>query len=144
MRGTALPVSLTLCALLMSLQTIAADTQSLSEVNNDPHALVTDVVKPGTQVDIDEDQDDVYRAVKNGKIRPFSELYDEVENDLYGRIIKVELEEDDGEWIYELKIIHDGTIVQAEYSAATLEMRLLKGHNLKSVLKSAALVVESP
>ncbi len=144
MRATVLPISLTLSVFLLSTQALAQETSSLTDGNQDPHAIVNDVVKPGTEVDIDEDQDDVYEAVKNGKIRPFSELYDEVESDLYGRIIKVELEENDGEWIYELKIIHDGTIVQAQYAAATLEMRLLKGHNLKNVLKSATLTVESP
>ncbi|YCA20509.1 hypothetical protein M1D72_13600 [Vibrio sp. AK197] len=126
------PSSFTLCTLL-ALNLCAFSATSAEEKNG--HDLVNDVYKQGTEVDIDEDQDDVYDAVKAGKIRPFSELYNEVEQDLFGRIIKVELEEDDDEWIYELKLIHDGRIVQVKYSATTLEMRLLKGRDLKSVLK---------
>ena len=34
---------------------------------------------------------DNYRAVQQGYIRPFSDLYAAVENDLYGRIIKFAL-----------------------------------------------------
>lgn len=137
MTGTVLPISLSLCAaLLLNVPAFGAD--QLENRSQDQSPLLEDVENPGTQVNINEDQDDVYQAVKDGKIRPFSELYDQVEADLSGRIIKVELEHDDDEWIYQLKIIHDGTIVQAEYSASTLEMRLLKGHDLKSVLKSQA------
>ncbi len=104
--------------------------------SQDGHAIVQDVVKPGAQIEFGEDQDKVYRAVKNGDIRPFSELYTTVEKDLYGRIIKVELEEDDNEWIYELKILFDNSVLKVEYDAATLEMLEVKGRNFNKALKT--------
>ncbi|MDF5356282.1 PepSY domain-containing protein, partial [Vibrio parahaemolyticus] len=91
--------------------------------------------KPGTRIEFDEDQDEVYRAVQQGYIRPFSELYAAVENDLYGRIIKVELEEDDDAWVYELKILYNNSVLKVEYDAATLEMLEIKGRSFNKALK---------
>ncbi|MBS9955831.1 hypothetical protein J4H43_10055 [Vibrio alginolyticus] len=99
------------------------------------HAIVQDVEKPGTRIEFDEDQDEVYRAVQQGYIRPFSELYAAVENDLYGRIIKVELEEDDDAWVYELKILYNNSVLKVEYDAATLEMLEIKGRSFNKALK---------
>jgi hypothetical protein len=88
-----------------------------------------------TQIEFDEDQDEVYRAVKNGDIRPFSDLYAAIERDVYGRIIKVELEKDDGIWVYELKVLFDNNVIRIEYDAATLEILEIKGRNLNKALK---------
>ncbi|HHX8298154.1 TPA: PepSY domain-containing protein [Vibrio diabolicus] len=99
------------------------------------HAIVQDVEKPGTRIEFDEDQDEVYRAVQQGYIRPFSDLYAAVENDLYGRIIKVELEEDDDAWVYELKILYNNSVLKVEYDAATLEMLEIKGRSFNKALK---------
>ncbi|WP_045388431.1 PepSY domain-containing protein [Vibrio rotiferianus] len=103
--------------------------------DKDGHAIVRDVEKPGTRIEFDEDQDEVYRAVQKGYIRPFSDMYAAVENDLYGRIIKVELEEDDDEWVYELKILFNDSVIKVEYDAATLEMLEIKGRNFNKALK---------
>lgn len=100
------------------------------------HDLVQDVHKEGTRIEFEEDQDEVYEAVREGYIRPFSEMYAVVENDLYGRIIKVELEEDDDIWVYELKINHDNNIIKVEYNAETLEMLMIKGRNFKDAMKT--------
>ncbi len=103
----------------------------------DGHAIVQDVDRPDTQVEFENDQDEVYRAVQKGYIRPFSEMYAAVERDLHGRIIKVELEnEDDDDWVYELKILFNDSVIKVEYDAATLEMLEIKGRNLNQALKS--------
>ncbi|MDN3699779.1 PepSY domain-containing protein [Vibrio artabrorum] len=99
------------------------------------HELVQDVHKVGTHIEFEEDQDEVYQAVKKGYIRPFSEMYAAVENDLYGRIIKVELEEDDDIWVYELKINHQNNIIKVQYNAETMEMIMIKGRNFKDAIK---------
>ncbi|WP_394248592.1 PepSY domain-containing protein [Vibrio profundi] len=99
------------------------------------HELIQDVHKEGTRIEFDEDQDEVYDAVQDGLIRPFSELYQAIESQLNGRVIKVELEEDDDEWIYELKLVHDNNIIKVEYNATTLEMMEIKGRNLHDVIK---------
>ncbi|WP_046224590.1 PepSY domain-containing protein [Vibrio sp. ECSMB14106] len=99
------------------------------------HDLVQDVHKAGTRIEFEEDQDEVYDAVRAGYIRPFSEMYAAVENDLHGRIIKVELEEDDDVWVYELKINFQNNIIKVEYNAETLEMLMIKGRNFKEAIK---------
>ena len=62
-------------------------------------------------------------------------MYAAVERDLKGRIIKVELEEDDGIWIYELKLNHENNIIKVEYNAQTLKMLEIKGRDFKQALK---------
>ncbi|KDN27982.1 membrane protein [Vibrio fortis] len=100
------------------------------------HDLVQDVHKEGTRIEFEEDQDEVYEAVREGYIRPFSEMYAAVESDLHGRIIKVELEEDDDIWVYELKINYKNNIIKVEYNAETLEMLMIKGRNFKDAIKT--------
>ncbi len=58
-------------------------------------------------------------APSKGLIRPFAELYTTVDQQLNGRLIKVELDEDDDEWIYELKLVYDNKVFRVEYNAAT-------------------------
>ncbi|MGR5446408.1 PepSY domain-containing protein [Vibrio jasicida] len=131
-----LPMLLGLVPLLLSAPSFANHhDHSDHHDDKDGHAIVRDVEKPGTRIEFDEDQDEVYRAVQKGYIRPFSDMYKAVENDLYGRIIKVELEEDDDEWVYELKILFDDSVIKVEYDAATLEMLEIKGRNFNKALK---------
>ncbi|MBO1389123.1 hypothetical protein BVJ66_11495 [Vibrio cholerae] len=91
--------------------------------------------REGMQIEIDEDQDDVYRAVQKGLIRPFAELYATVDQQLNGRLIKVELDEDDDEWIYELKLVYDNQVFRVEYNAATLELMSIRGRNVIRAIK---------
>ncbi|WP_408647251.1 PepSY domain-containing protein [Vibrio taketomensis] len=108
---------------------------SYAKDHDNGHALVRDVEKPGTKVEFEEDQDEVYRAVQKGYVQPFSEMYKAVERDLHGRIIKVELEEDDDVWVYELKINYNNNIIKVEYNAQTLEMMEIRGRNIRQALK---------
>ncbi|CAH6784078.1 conserved exported hypothetical protein [Vibrio chagasii] len=106
-----------------------------ADSHHNGHELVQDVHKAGTRIEFEEDQDEVYEAVREGYIRPFSEMYAAVENDLHGRIIKVELEEDDDIWVYELKINYQNNIIKVEYNAETLDMLKIEGRNFKNAIK---------
>ena len=87
-------------------------------------------------LEIDEDHDEVMEAVRLGLIQPFSALQTKVNQQLNGRIIKVELEEDDDIWIYELKLIDpNNNIVRVEYEAKTLSIIEIKGRGLENVIK---------
>lgn len=119
---------LLLCLLVMPSLALAS-----SEHNG--HELVQDVHQPGARIEFEEDQDEVYEAVKKGYIRPFSEMYAAVERDLRGRIIEVELEEDDDIWVYEIKLNYQNNIIKVEYNAETLEMLLIKGRHFHKALK---------
>jgi len=59
-----------------------------------------------------------------------------IDNELYGRLIKVELEEDDDEWIYDLKLVHEDKVIRVEYNATTLELMSIKGRDVLSIIKN--------
>lgn len=108
---------------------------SFANEHLDGHQLIQDVQQNGARIDIDEDQDEVYDAVQAGLVKPFSDLYAMVEKDFHGRIIKVELDEDDNEWTYELKLVHDNNVIKVEYNAATLAITEIKGRDIRAALK---------
>ena len=88
------------------------------------------------ELEIEEDHDDVMRAVQQGLVQPFSSLKSKVSEQLHGRIIHVELEEDDDIWIYELKLIDpNNNIVKVEYDAQTLTILEIKGRGLENIIK---------
>lgn len=99
------------------------------------HAFLKEAEEQGARVEIEEDQDEVFAAVRQGRIRPFSELYSTIDEQLYGRVIKVELEEDDHEWIYELKLVHDNKVIEVEYNATSLELMSIEGRNVLEFIK---------
>lgn len=59
-------------------------------------------------------------ALEAGQIRPLSDLLAEVERRFRGRVIEADLERDDTQWLYELKILPpNGRIFIVELDAAT-------------------------
>lgn len=54
------------------------------------------------------DHDRARRALEAGEIMPLSQILARVERDHPGRAVEVELERDDGRWIYEIKLLQDG------------------------------------
>jgi len=59
-------------------------------------------------------------ALEAGQIRPLSDLLAEVERRFRGRVIEADLERDDSQWLYELKILPpNGRIFIVELDAAT-------------------------
>jgi uncharacterized membrane protein YkoI len=59
-------------------------------------------------------------ALEAGQIRPLSDLLAEVERRFRGRVIEAELDRDDGQWLYEIKILPpNGRVFIVELDAAT-------------------------
>lgn len=59
-------------------------------------------------------------ALEAGQIRPLSELLAVVERRYRGRVIEADLERDDGQWLYEFKILpSNGRVFTVEIDAAT-------------------------
>jgi uncharacterized membrane protein YkoI len=59
-------------------------------------------------------------ALEAGQIRPLSELLAVVERRYRGRVIEADLERDDGQWLYEFKILpQNGRVFTVEIDAAT-------------------------
>ncbi|WP_157072557.1 PepSY domain-containing protein [Photobacterium sanguinicancri] len=96
----------------------------------------TAAAAPTPRLEIDEDHDDFMEAVEHGLIQSFSALQSTVARQLHGRIIKVELEEDDDIWVYELKLLDpNNNIVKVEYDARTLSIIKISGRQLENIIK---------
>ena len=70
-----------------------------------------------------DDHDRARRALEAGEVLPLSEILAAVEAAQPGRVIEVELERDDGRWVYELELVApDGRLVEIEIDAATADI----------------------
>lgn len=59
-------------------------------------------------------------ALEAGQIRPLTDILADVERRYRGRVIEADLEHDDGQWLYELKILPpNGRVFIVELDAAT-------------------------
>jgi uncharacterized membrane protein YkoI len=66
----------------------------------------------------DDDLDRLRDAVNRGEVMPLSKLQDEVRRAFPGEIIRIELDEDDGRFIYEFKVLKaNGRLVEIEMDA---------------------------
>jgi uncharacterized membrane protein YkoI len=67
-----------------------------------------------------DDHDRARRAVERGEVLPLATILPQVEAALDARVIEVDLERDDGRFIYEFELIDPrGRIIEAEVDAAT-------------------------
>ena len=77
------------------------------------------------------DHDNARRAVEEGKVLPLRRILDSVESQFGGSVLEVELDKDDGRWLYEVKLLtSDGRIIEVKLDAATAEVLNAKGAGL--------------
>jgi uncharacterized membrane protein YkoI len=68
----------------------------------------------------DDDHDRARAAMAAGQIMPLAEILGQVEQRYTGRVVKTELERDDGIWIYELKLLPaNGRVYKLKINAQT-------------------------
>jgi uncharacterized membrane protein YkoI len=73
------------------------------------------------------DQDCALGAFERGEIRSFAEVLDSIRQQAKGQIVKVELERDDGLWVYKIKLLaDDGRRKKIEVDAKSLAILKLK------------------
>ena len=71
----------------------------------------------------DDDQDKARAALERGEIRPLAEVMAAAKARVPGEIAKIELDRDDGRWVYEFKILTpDGARREVEIDAGTLQI----------------------
>jgi len=69
-------------------------------------ALMTVLPSAGLwQATADEDHDAARAAVERGEIRPLTEVLKHVRGKLPGDIVGVEIEQEDGRWLYEFRLV---------------------------------------
>jgi uncharacterized membrane protein YkoI len=73
------------------------------------------------QQDCKRSQDCALDAFKSGQIRPLSEVLAVAREKLPGEVVKIELEREDGAWVYEIKVLTpSGRRREIEINAQTL------------------------
>jgi uncharacterized membrane protein YkoI len=71
--------------------------------------------------DCKQSQDCALDAFKSGQIRPLSEVLAVAREKLPGEVVKIELEREDGVWVYEIKVLtRSGRRREVEIDARTL------------------------
>lgn len=81
----------------------------------------------------DNDQDRARAAVQAGDVLPLKTVLERLERDHPGQVLEVELEQDDGRWIYEIKLLQPGgRLVKLELDAASGEVLRRKERSRKS------------
>jgi uncharacterized iron-regulated membrane protein len=82
--------------------------------------LVLAMVLASPPVVADSEQDRARAAVQAGKVLPLKTLLERLEREHPGQVLEVELEQDDGRWIYEIKLLQPGgRLVKLELDAAS-------------------------
>jgi uncharacterized membrane protein YkoI len=82
--------------------------------------LIVAVPSPAA-ADIDHEQ--AYQLLKEGRIRPLIEIIKEVSARFPGEVLEVELELEDGRYVYEVKILGpQGRVQEIEVDAKTGEV----------------------
>lgn len=86
-----------------------------------PMALVLGLLSATAAAD--SDQDRALAAVQAGQVLPLKTLLERLERDHPGQLLEVELEDDDGLLIYEVKLLQaDGRLVKLKVDAASGEV----------------------
>lgn len=71
----------------------------------------------------DDDQDRARAAVQAGRVLPLKTVLERLERDHPGQVLEVELEEEDGRWVYEIKLLQPGgRLVKLELDAGSGEL----------------------
>jgi uncharacterized membrane protein YkoI len=82
-------------------------------------ALILSLIAAPALADRD-DHDLARRALEAGEILPLADILAAAEATRPGRVIEVELERDDGRWIYELELVSpEGRLYEMEIDAAS-------------------------
>ncbi len=68
----------------------------------------------------DSDHDRARHAVQAGQVLPLRTVLERLERDHPGQVLEVELEQDDGRWVYEVRLLQaGGRLVKLEIDAAS-------------------------
>lgn len=78
------------------------------------------------------DHERARRAVEAGEVLPLREVLARVEVEHPGQVMELELERDDGMWLYEIKILQaGGVLIKLEVDARDGRVLAIKGQDRK-------------
>ncbi|ASC65973.1 peptidase [Achromobacter denitrificans] len=80
----------------------------------------------------ESDHERARQALEAGKVLPLGAVLDIVERDFPGQVVKVEFEEDDDEFIYEIRVLQSGgSILKLKIDARDGTLLGIKGRDIK-------------
>ncbi|KOF54389.1 MULTISPECIES: PepSY domain-containing protein [unclassified Achromobacter] len=80
----------------------------------------------------DDDHDRAREALQEGKILPLRTVLDIVERSYPGQVVKVEFEEDDGEYLYEIRLLQaSGNLLKLKIDARDGRVLGVKGKHMQ-------------
>jgi uncharacterized membrane protein YkoI len=78
----------------------------------------------------DGDHDRAHRAVQAGEVMPLEQVLSHLAKDNPGQVLKIELEREDRQWVYEVKLLQpDGQLVKLLLDARTAEVLRQRRHH---------------
>lgn len=90
------------------------------------------IVGPITGQADESDHERARQALEAGKVLPLGAVLDIVERDFPGQVVKVEFEEDDDEFIYEIRVLQSGGgILKLKIDARDGALLAVKGRDIK-------------
>ena len=85
--------------------------------------LCTSLVMVSAWADSKGDHERARAAVQAGEILPLPTLLERLQRSHPGHVLELELEREDGRWIYEIKLLQsDGKLLELELDAGTAEV----------------------
>lgn len=79
----------------------------------------------------DKDHDRAREALEAGKILPLRTIIEKLDRDYPGQILEVELDREDGQWVYEIKLLRDnGALIELELDAGDGTLIGIKGRDI--------------
>ena len=79
------------------------------------------------------DHERARRALEAGEVMPLRKVLEQVERDYPGEIIEVELDREDGAWVYEIKLIRKGgDVLELELDARDGSLRGIRGRDVRA------------
>lgn len=83
--------------------------------------------------DDDSDHERARRALEAGEVMPLRAMLERVEQDYPGEVIEVELDREDGAWVYELKLIRPGgDVLELELDARDGALMRIRGRDVRA------------
>ncbi|WP_084153958.1 PepSY domain-containing protein [Simplicispira psychrophila] len=74
-----------------------------------------------------DDHERALQAVQSGQVLPLTTVLERLGREHPGQVLEVELEQDDGQWIYEIKLLSaDGQLMKLKLDARTAQVLRLK------------------
>lgn len=96
-----------------------------------PIMLLIALLIPSGSLADDRDHDRARKALEAGEILPLRTIIDKLDDDYPGQILEVELERDDGQWIYEVKQVREkGVVIKLKLDARDGTLLGIKGRDI--------------